>query len=117
VHARWREQHAPDVPYSRQLRGLLAALDGRREEALALVNAVDTSALDGHNTFHLAEVYALAGDTARALALCEQAVDGNFYPYPFLATHCPFLAAVRDLPGFVGILAKAERRMREFEAS
>ena len=117
VHARWLEQHAPDVPYSRQLRGLLAALDGRREEALALVNAVDTSALDGHNTFHLAEVYAVAGDTARALALCEQAVDGNFYPHPFLATHCPFLAAVRDLPGFAGILAKAERRMREFEAS
>jgi serine/threonine-protein kinase len=114
---RWLAQHAPDVPYSRQLRGLLAALDGRRDEALALVNLVDTSALDGHNTFHIAEVYAMAGDAERALVLCEQAVDGNFYPLPFLATHCPFLAPVRALPGFARVLAKAERRMREFEAA
>jgi adenylate cyclase len=116
VQSHWLDTHAPNVPYSIQLRALLAALEGRREEALALVATVDTSALDGHNTFHIAEVYAMAGDAPRALALCEQAVDGNFYPVPFLATHCPFIAPLRGTPEFARVLEKAERRMRAFTA-
>ena len=76
---------------------------------------VDTSVLDGHTRFHLGEVYAMAGDTTRALELVEQAVDTNFFPRG-LAHHIPFIGPLRTTDGFARILAKAERRIAEFDA-
>ena len=70
--------------------------------------------LDAHNKFHLAEAFGLAGDTDRALELLEQAVDQGFYPYPFIARHCPFLAPLRPLSRFAGILATAQERADAF---
>jgi hypothetical protein len=78
------------------------------------VRQVDTAALDGHHKFHLAEVFGLAGDISRALALLGQAVDTSFYPHQFFAVYCPFLRPLRGTPDFERILAKAERRVREF---
>ena len=49
--------------------------------------------------------------------MLEQAVDGGFYPSPFLAVHCPFLAPLRPLPRFAGILAKAKERSEAFRKS
>ena len=85
-------------------------------EALEWVRRVDTVALDGHHKFHLAEVFGLAGDVPRALELFEQAVDTSFYPHLFFAAYCPFLGPLRGTPEFERILAKAERRVREFSA-
>jgi hypothetical protein len=59
---------------------------------------------------------AIADRLAAALALCELEVEGNFYPYPFLATHSPFIAPIRGDPAFARVLAKAERRLQEFSA-
>jgi hypothetical protein len=47
----------------------------------------------------------------------ELAVDEGFYPYPFMAEHCPFLAPLRPLPRFAGILAKAKERTEAFRRS
>jgi len=43
-------------------------------------------------------------------------VDGGFYPYPFLAEYCPFMAPLRGMPEFERIVAKAARRVAEFNA-
>lgn len=85
-----------------------------RPERLA---SVDVVPLDAHNRFHLAESFALAGDTNRALDVLEQAVEGGFYPYAFMAEHCPFLAPLRPSPRFAGILAKARERASAFRKS
>ena len=116
AEARWLHERAPQLPYTVQLRALVAAVEGRTAEALEWVNRVDTAALDGHHKFHLAEVFALAGDAPRALALFEQAVDSSFYPHQFFAVHCPFIASLRGTPEFERILAKAARRVAEFSA-
>ena len=58
----------------------------------------------------------MAGDTARALQLLERAVEGGFYPYPFIAEYCPFMEPLRKTAEFGRIAAQAERRVVEFGA-
>ncbi len=113
-HAAFLREVGPDVPYTRQLLALLDGLEGRKPEALERLASLDVAPLDAHNKFHLAESFGLAGDTDRALDVLGQAVDGGFYPYPFMAEHCPFLAPLRPLPRFGGILAKARERGEAF---
>jgi eukaryotic-like serine/threonine-protein kinase len=116
THAEWLHQRAPKLPYTIQLRALLAAVGGRKEEALGWLRGVDTESLDAHHTFHLGESFAMAGDPARALELLERAVDNGFYPHDFFAVHCPFLAPLRGTPEFERVLAKAAKRVAEFSA-
>jgi hypothetical protein len=114
--ARWLRAHGPQVPYTWQLESLVATLQGdqaRGRDALAQVN---TAPLDFHLVFHLAESYAMAGDTPRALAVLDEAVDKGFYAYEFLASYCPFMAPLRGMPEFDRILAKAKGRWEEFAA-
>jgi tetratricopeptide (TPR) repeat protein len=116
-HAAFLREIGPDVPYTRQLLALLDGLEGRKPVALERLAPIDVTPLDAHNKFHLAESFGLAGDTDRALDVLEQAVDGGFYPYPFMAEHCPFLAPLRPSPRFAGILAKAQERAEAFRES
>jgi len=50
----------------------------------------------------------------QTLDLVERAVDEGFYPYRFLAEYCPFMEPLRGTPRFADILAKAQRRVEEF---
>jgi hypothetical protein len=63
---------APQLPYAAQPRRWSTALRAAALEALA---RVDLTPLDAHQTFHLAESFAMAGDTATAMTLLEYAVD------------------------------------------
>jgi hypothetical protein len=89
---------------------------GRREDALDTLARLDLPSLDAHHTFHIAEVYAMAGDTPRALALLEHAVDHGMYPHKFYAEYCPFTVPLRGHPEFDRIVAKAARRAAAFDA-
>jgi serine/threonine protein kinase len=115
-HAAVLHEAGPDVPYTRQLLALIDGLEGKKEAALARLAPLDVAPLDAHNKFHLAESFGLAGDTDRALDTLDQAVGEGFYPYPFMAEHCPFLAPLRPLPRFPAILAKARERSQAFRA-
>ena len=110
------ESRVPQRPYTLQLSSLVDAIQGRSAAAREALAPVDVSRLDAHHTFHLSESLAMAGDTARALVLLERAVDGGFYPYPFLAEYCPFMAPLRGMPEFERIMAKAARCVAEFSA-
>ena len=114
VQAKWMLAHTPELPYTAQLSSLVDAVDGRREAALAVLARADVTLLDAHQTFHASESYAMAGDTTRALALLEHAVDHGMYPYRFYAEYCPFMAPLRGRPDFERIVAKAARRVAEF---
>ena len=114
--ARWMMGRVPQLPYTVQLSSLVDAMQGRTTTALDALARVDVAPLDAHHTFHLSESCAMAGDTGRALALLERAVDRGFYPSRFIAEWCPFMAPLRGMPEFDRIVAKASRRVAEFSA-
>ncbi len=105
--AEFMQDKAPDMPYTRQLLALIAALRG--EQAAALMYLDGVAGLDGHHKFHLAEAFAMAGATDQALTLLEEAVNEGFHPYPFIAEHCPFIAPLRGLPRFDVVAERAKQ--------
>ena len=115
--AAWMRARAPQLPYTVQLASLVDGMEGRHREALDALAKVDLASLDAHHTFHIAESYAMAGDTARALALLEHAVDHGMYPYKFYAEYCPFTIPLRGSPEFDRIIAKAARRAEAFTSA
>jgi serine/threonine protein kinase/tetratricopeptide (TPR) repeat protein len=112
----WLAEHAADLPYTAQLRALVAAVAGRRDEALELLSHVDELALDGRHTGHLAESYAMAGEHDRAVALLDRAVTLGFYPHDYYARLSPFYEPLRGREDFARVLDRAAQRVAEFEA-
>ena len=111
-HAEVLRTKSPDLPYTRHLLALVAALSGQSEAALKHLASVE--GLDGHHKMHLAEAFAMAGDIDRALSLLEEAVKQGFHPYYFIAEYCPFMAPLRGLPRFEALAARAQRLTAEF---
>jgi len=112
--AAWLAEHAAEFPYTAQLRALVAAVAGRRDEALELLSHVDELALDAHHTFHLAESYAMAGGHDRAVALLDRAVTMGFYPDTYYARLCPFFEGLRGRVDFDRVVARASERAAQF---
>jgi serine/threonine protein kinase/Flp pilus assembly protein TadD len=112
--AEWMLKQVPQMSYTVQLASLVDAVQGRRAEALAALAQLDFAPLDAHQTFHISESFAMAGDTGRALELLEWAVDHGFYPYRFFEEGCPFMEPLRGTPELDRIVAKAARRVAEF---
>jgi Flp pilus assembly protein TadD len=113
--AAWLAEHAAELPYTAQLRALVAAQAGRRDEALERLSHVDELALDAHHTFHLAESYAMAGDHERAVALLDRAVTMGFYPHTYYARLCPFFEGLRGREDFAKVVGRAAERVAEFQ--
>jgi eukaryotic-like serine/threonine-protein kinase len=113
-HATVLAQRAPAIPSVVQLRALLDASDGLKRDARERLSAVNVEAVDGHMTFHIAEAFAMAGDSVRALELLARAVDRGFYAHEFIGRLSPFVEPLRRIPEFYRIVAAAERRVGEF---
>ena len=113
-HAEGIARSAPDMLYTGQLLGLVAALEGDAAGALAHVENVE--GYDGHHEFHLAEVFAMAGDHDRAMDLLEKSVD-SFHPADFIRDHSPFLAPLRGTSRFEAYAARAEELTAKFGTS
>ncbi|HUG27119.1 MAG TPA: hypothetical protein VMK53_02390 [Gemmatimonadales bacterium] len=77
---------------------------------------MDTELLDGHQSWHLSESFALAGASEKAIALLDQAITRGNYPLLFFERHGPFFAPLRGTPEFARILARAAERKAEFAA-
>jgi eukaryotic-like serine/threonine-protein kinase len=116
VRAEWLMTNAPRMPYAPHLKSLVLSLQGRQHEARALLNDLDTTVLDGHQSWHLAESFAMAGAHEQALRLLDQAIDRGNYLHDFFERHGPFFEPLRGDPEFVRILAHAAQRKAEFAA-
>lgn len=94
--------------------GILTALEGRREEALALVDARVQEWLSGNLLFAAegAIFFAALGETDRALDWLDRAVRLGDERAEYLARN-PLLSGLRDQPRFRQILASLEWRRKQ----
>jgi len=100
--------------FVRVCEGILAALEGRREEALALVDARVREWLSGNLLFaaEAATFFAALGETGQALDWLDRAVRLGDERAEYFARD-PLLAGLRDLPRFRQILASLEWRRKQ----
>ena len=110
----WMRQRVPQMAYTIQLGTLLDAMEGRKAEALAELGTLNIDLYDGHTRYHLAEGFALAGDSRRAIELIRGAVESSFYPVEFIAHYNPFMEPLKADPEFVRIVEIANRRVSAF---
>ena len=97
---------------------LAHCLIGNREAAQAALTPeieIVATATDVFPRF-LAQGFALAGMTERALHWLEIAVERGFINHPFLARHDPFLQSLRGEPRFERLLEVVRGRWETFEA-
>jgi eukaryotic-like serine/threonine-protein kinase len=116
LRAEWLMTHAPRMPHAPHLKSLVLSLQGRQDEARAILAGVDTAVLDGYQSWHLAESFAMAGAHEEALRLLDQAVERGNYPHDFFERHGPFFEPLRGSPEFARIVARAAQRKAEFAA-
>ncbi len=117
IRGEWMMRHAPQMPYAPHLWSLVLSLQGRQEEAMAVLAGVNTEVLDGHQSWHLSESFAMAGAPEKAIALLDQAVTRGNYPLLFFERHGPFFAPLRGTPEFEQVLARAAARKAEFSTA
>jgi len=106
----------PEFVYAHQLAALVHGAMGNMDAARAhLTPAVRAAAAgDHHLALHLAESYAITGDTAEAIVYFRIAIDHGFVHYPFFSQHNPHLALLHGEPEFESLLARAEAEWRRF---
>jgi len=100
------------------LQGLLHARRNQSDLASQCVRrALDSPRSFGHNHhtyYQVAGVYAVLGDTDKALGWLERAVDAGFACWPFFRVD-PHLASLRGEPAFERLVADLERKFTAIE--
>jgi hypothetical protein len=104
----WLVAAGSKVPYTIQLQSLVLAQQGDRAQALALASPLDLSPFDNHITFHFSAVFAMCGETERALDVLASSVNKGFCPAPFIEVHGRFLEPLRSHARFGSIVATAK---------
>jgi serine/threonine protein kinase len=103
----------PDEPLIVSVQGILHAWRNQRGPALECVRQAQESALSfghTHHTYHqIASVYAVLGETAKAMEWLEHSVDTGFPCWPFFKID-PHLENLRPDPRFQRLVADLERQ-------
>jgi TolB-like protein/tetratricopeptide (TPR) repeat protein/predicted Ser/Thr protein kinase len=106
-------KHHQDDPLFVTLQGLLCARRNQIGPALECARkALDSPGSLGHihHAYHqIAGIYALLGDTEKAMAWLERTVDTGFPCWSFFRID-PNLESLRDLPAFQTLIASLERK-------
>ena len=87
--------------------GLIATLEGDRDEALRFLAIIGGRYTDPEAVFYAARQNAFLRETDKALALLERTVHGYFQVYAL--EHDPWLDSIRDTPRFAPILEQAKK--------
>jgi len=106
----WMVGVAPDIPYVVQSNALLRLLRGDAAGGRALLSVLDQTSFDAHLTFHIAEVFAMAGEIDRGMEMLELSVQKGFTPVDFIAKHSPFIEPLRSHERFAAIVDDATAR-------
>jgi tetratricopeptide (TPR) repeat protein len=103
----------PDDPYYVSLQGMLHARRNQTGPALECVRrALEVPRSFGHTHhvyYQIACVYAVLGETDRAMAWLERSVDTGFACWPFFRID-PHLEHLREKPEFIRLTADLERK-------
>jgi serine/threonine protein kinase/tetratricopeptide (TPR) repeat protein len=115
--AGYREMEARPLPgLTRDLmRVSRGVLEGKREEALSVVQALVESHFDPEGLYFVARALAQLNEHDRALDMLNRIVERGFYCSSILLRD-PWLDPIRGLPRFIEIVGDAEARVREAEA-
>ncbi len=106
----------PESSSGQWARAIRAALQGRREEGLAVLRKSNEAGMvDGEQRYHFANIHCLLGDRDGCLRGLQAAVSGGFFNYPFLLRDS-FLDPVRNDRTFQRILAQAKAKHDAFKA-
>jgi Tfp pilus assembly protein PilF len=107
-----------DEPLIVTLQGMLYARRRQTDLALQSVrNALDSPHSFGHTHhtyYHIACVYAVLGETDKAMAWLERSVDTGFACWPFFRVD-PFLESLREEPAFKRLVADLEETYTSLE--
>ncbi|MCA1586206.1 MAG: hypothetical protein LC791_16020 [Acidobacteria bacterium] len=88
---------------------LRALLEGRRDEAIASIQAIAASDFrDAEGLYYLARQLAYAGAADEAITVLQRATGAGFWCYPLLASD-EWLDPVRHRPEFGAVLRRAEQ--------
>ncbi len=108
----------PDDLFGRFSQALLHVLHDQPQDALVI--AEDIAALrtqmghsDGELTYKQAQLFAMAGDTGRAMEQLQLAVDQGFFSVKYFHTD-PAIQGLQDLPEFIDIVQQAKTRHLQF---
>jgi tetratricopeptide (TPR) repeat protein len=113
---RTRENH-PFELFREAARSQRAALEGKREEALASLHLlVQSSFRDPEGLYFGARLLVRLGEDAEALALLARVVDDGFFCVSAFLRD-PWLDPLRDRPEFAEVVSRAEARQREAAAA
>ena len=106
-------QHLPDEPLITSLQGILYARRNQAGPALDCVRrAVDLPRSFGHTHhtyYQIASVYAVLGETDKAMAWLERSVDTGFACWPFFRMD-PHLEHLREKPEFIRLTGDLEQK-------
>ena len=105
-------KHLPDEPLIVSLQGMLHARRRQTDLALQCVHrALDSPRSFGHTHhtyYNIACVYAVLGETDKAMAWLERSVDTGFACWPFFRID-PHLESLREEPAFTRLVADLEQ--------
>jgi tetratricopeptide (TPR) repeat protein len=106
-------QHLPDEPLITSLQGILHARRNQPGPALECVRrAIDLPRSFGHThhtCYQIASVYAVLGETDKAIAWLERSVDTGFACWPFFRMD-PHLEQLREKPEFIRLTDDLEHK-------
>jgi serine/threonine protein kinase len=90
--------------------GVRAALEGRKDEALAALNALDVPSFwDGEGLFYISQIYARLGCIDDAFAVLDRSAASSFACLPAFERD-PYLAPLRGSTRWPDLIAKVKAR-------
>ncbi len=110
--ARGFEEGALDSTPAWMARQFVAAHQGTLSDLTVPESIILASESSEMYCRHAAEAWALEGDTRKAAAWLERAINLGFVNWPYLALHSPFLSPLAEDPAVHQVLAKAKTRWK-----
>jgi DNA-binding winged helix-turn-helix (wHTH) protein/TolB-like protein/Flp pilus assembly protein TadD len=109
----------PSLPQARVGKALSLAIQHRRSEAKAILQALESKigergAYDPEAIYKIAQAYAVSGYKAPALRALKHSIENGFFPYSYLETD-PLLDKLRREAGFSELMTTARQRHEAFE--
>ncbi len=108
----------PDDLFGKFSQALQHIIDQENDAAIAVVDAIakqrqENGHTDGEMTYKLSQLYALAGESDKALQYFAVAVNQGFFPVNYFLRD-PAMHSIADAPSFLSVVKQAASRHQAF---